>query len=45
MTRAERDAEWAEITSMLRAYSVAKVIGAVLIVVGVVGFVFLQLPA
>jgi hypothetical protein len=44
MTRAEHAAEQAEITSMLRAYNVAKVIGAVLIIIGFVGFFFLQLP-
>lgn len=44
MTRAERAAERSEIASMLRAYNVAKVMGAVLIAIGLTGFLFLQLP-
>jgi hypothetical protein len=41
MTRAEPAAERAEIASMLRAYSVAKVMGAVLIMIGFIGFLIL----
>ena len=44
MTRAERAAERSEIAIMLRAYNVAKVIGAVLTIIGFAGFFFLQLP-
>ena len=44
MTRAERAAERAEIASMLPAYNVAKVIGAVFTIIGFGVFFFLLLP-
>jgi len=42
MARAVRAAERAEIASMLRGYTVAKVIGAVLIIIGFASFFFFQ---
>ena len=44
MTRAERAAERAEIASMLPAFNVAKVIGAVFTIIGFGVFFFLLLP-